>query len=90
MVRIFDCCKREVVGDVDAPLAQLREVGAIIDRLKFPLNVAAGMAARGLPVGEPKSVVSAASWQLYHGIVEDLRGRFGAWDLDPAPVAVGQ
>lgn len=82
MVRIFNCCKRGVAGDVESPLTQLREVGAIIDRLKFPLNVAAGMTARGLPVGEPKSVVSEASWQLYHGIVEDLRHRFGVWNID--------
>ncbi len=86
MVRIFDCCKRGVAGDIDAPSAQLREVGSIIDRLTFPLNVAAGMAARGLDVGEPKSVVSEASWQLYRGIAEDLRQRFGEWNLEGSPV----
>lgn len=90
MVRIYDCCQRGVAGDVAEPVAQLKEVGAIINRLNFPLNVAAGMSGRGLPVGEPKAIVSDASWRLYRSIAEELSSRFGEWNLDLLPEAVGQ
>jgi hypothetical protein len=56
----------------------------VMDRLTFPLNVAAGMAARGLEPGEPKMVVSAASQEIYGQIVAGLRARFADWGLAPA------
>ena len=65
----------------------MREVGAIIDRLTFPLNVAAAMEARGLAPGSPKAVVSPASARLYREIVTDLRRAFVEWKLAPAPTA---
>lgn len=87
MIQIFDSCSQGIAENLTEPEARLREVGSIIDRLKFPLNVAAGMTARGLSVGKPKAVVSEVSWRLYRGIVAELQGRFRDWGLDtPATI----
>ncbi len=64
---------------------RLIEVGQIIDRLTFPLNVGAGLEARGFNPGPPKAIVSAESMQIYREIVHELRARFDAWNL-PGPV----
>lgn len=81
MVQIFNICRLGHPGDMSAAQQLLVAVGAIIDRGTFPLNVAAGMAARGLVVGEPKALVSAASWSRYAGIVDELRQLFVAHGL---------
>jgi len=54
----------------------MQEVGRILDQLTFPLNVAAGLEARGFDPGVPKSVVSADSRALYEQIVAELRAVF--------------
>ncbi|HVU36002.1 MAG TPA: dihydrodipicolinate synthase family protein [Opitutaceae bacterium] len=61
-------------GSDMAPLAALMvEVGRIVDQLTFPLNVAAGLEARGFNPGVAKSVVSGESQALYRRIVGELR-----------------
>jgi 4-hydroxy-tetrahydrodipicolinate synthase len=87
MLEVFNICRHGAPGEVETPAARLREVGAIIDRLSFPLNVACGVEARGFDPGAPKTVVSPSSARLYRGIVADLRRCFRAWQL--APVAAG-
>jgi 4-hydroxy-tetrahydrodipicolinate synthase len=52
-----------------------------VDRLTFPLNVAAGMEARGIPVGEAKAIVSPVSHEIYNSIVQDLGRAFAGWRL---------
>lgn len=70
--------------------ARMKEAGALIDQLTFPLNVAAAMEARGLNPGAPKTIVSAASAVLYQGVVNQLREKFSVWDLPLAsPAEVG-
>jgi 4-hydroxy-tetrahydrodipicolinate synthase len=54
----------------------MQEVGRILDQLTFPLNVAAGLEARGFDPGAPKSIVSAESHALYEQIVAELRAVF--------------
>lgn len=81
MVHLFRVCREGAPGDTQSAFEQLQEIGRIIDRLPFPLNVAAGMEARGLAVGEPKALVSAQSREVYRGIVDELRPRFAAWGL---------
>ena len=61
----------------------MREVGRIIDQLTFPLNVAAGLEARGFDPGTPKSVVSPESRVLYRKIVVELTALFARLDLIP-------
>lgn len=81
MVLIDRVCRQGQPGDATAATAAMKEVGVIVDRLTFPLNVAAGLAARGFDPGAPKTVVSAESACIYEGIVADLRVKFAAWGL---------
>ena len=81
MVHLFRICREGAPGDPQEAFERLQVIGRVIDRLPFPLNVAAGMEARGLAVGVPKALVSAQSRAIYRGIVEELRPRFAAWGL---------
>lgn len=84
MVHIYQVCREGAPGDVKPAFERMQEIGRIIDRLTFPLNVAAGMEARGLATGEPKAIVSPRSREIYAGIVTELRGKLAEWKLDPA------
>lgn len=84
MVQIYRVCREGAPGGVSPAFERMQEIGAIIDRLTFPLNIAAGMEARGLAPGEPKAVVSPHSQEIYAGIVGELRAKFAAWQLAPA------
>jgi 4-hydroxy-tetrahydrodipicolinate synthase len=81
MVNLFEVCRKGQPGGVSPAFEQVREVGALLDRLTFPLNVAAGMEARGLEPGAPKATVSTFSSEVYAGIVHDLRAKFAEWGL---------
>jgi dihydrodipicolinate synthase/N-acetylneuraminate lyase len=59
-------------GDATGAAALMPELGRIIDQLTFPLNVAAGIEARGLRPGVPKMIVSPESRTLYAKIVAEL------------------
>lgn len=83
MVHLYRVCREGAPGQVSPAFEQLKHIGTTIDRLTFPLNVAAGMEARGLATGAPKAVVSAASRQIYRGIVTDLRTFFIQQKLVP-------
>lgn len=72
MVHIDPVCRRGEPGDVTVAAAAMREVGRILDQLTFPLNVAAGVEARGFHPGTPKSVVSPESRALYQKIVSEV------------------
>jgi dihydrodipicolinate synthase/N-acetylneuraminate lyase len=83
MVHLYRVCREGAVGGVSPAFERLVEIGKIVDRLTFPLNVAAGMEARGQATGSPKAVVSPSSARIYEEIVIILRERFRAWDLRP-------
>jgi dihydrodipicolinate synthase/N-acetylneuraminate lyase len=86
MVEIYRVCREGSAGD--APLAgeRMRAVGALVNRLTFPLNVAAGVEARGFEPGTPKAIVSKETAQLHREVVVGLRGLFKSWKL---PLAGG-
>lgn len=84
MLHLFDVCREGKSGDITLAFERLKQIGAIVDRLTFPLNVAAGMEARGLATGAPKAVVSPRSRELYTGIVAELRTVFHQWNLTAA------
>jgi 4-hydroxy-tetrahydrodipicolinate synthase len=86
MVHLYEVCREGAAGEIEPAFSQLKQIGAIIDRLTFPLNVAAGMEARGLATGSPKALVSTASRQLYREIVTDLRTLFAQQKLAVAAV----
>ena len=62
---------------------RMRELKKWMERLAFPLNVAAGMEARGIATGEPKMIVSDASARIKAEIVAGLRAQFAEWNLPP-------
>jgi dihydrodipicolinate synthase/N-acetylneuraminate lyase len=76
MVRIDRVCRLGESGDSTRDTETVREVGRILDKLTFPLNVAAGLEARGFDPGAPKRVVSPESRALYDQIVVELRALF--------------
>ncbi|MEO8429246.1 MAG: dihydrodipicolinate synthase family protein [Verrucomicrobiota bacterium] len=79
VVEIFNATKAGKKSDVAAE--RMRTVGTLVERLEFPLNVAAAMEARGLPVGYPKSMVSPSTKTRHHQLVLDLRQLFEEWKL---------
>ena len=84
MVEIFRVCREGAEGDVTLAGERMRAVGASISKLTFPLNVAAGVEARGFEAGAPKTIVSKESGRLYRAIVTELRALFRSWKLSPA------
>ena len=76
MVAIDRICRQGQPGDYTAAAAAMVELGKIIDQLTFPLNVAAGLEARGFNPGVPKTIVSAESRALYAKIVSELGALF--------------
>ena len=73
MVHIDHVYRRGESGDVTDAAEAMRELGRIFDQLTFPLNVAAGIEARGFRPGAPKTVVSPESRALYDKIVGETR-----------------
>ncbi len=60
---------------------RMKALGALMSTMWFPLNISALMAARSLPVGEPKEVIAPMTYQRYGKLVEDFRGLFREWHL---------
>jgi 4-hydroxy-tetrahydrodipicolinate synthase len=58
--------------NVSESVARVREVGAIVDTLEFPNNIAAAMAARVLEPGAPKTILSPSSQKKYEAIRDRL------------------
>jgi dihydrodipicolinate synthase/N-acetylneuraminate lyase len=63
---------------------RLRRVASEADAIAFPLNVAAAMEARGLPVGVHKMPISLETRGRYEALTARLRALFREWNLDPA------
>ena len=76
MVLIDRVGRQGQAGDHSAVAAGMVEVGRIIDQLTFPLNVAAGLEARGFAPGVPKNIVSEQSRALHARIVRELMALF--------------
>lgn len=87
MVQLHRVCALRHPGDITAAAALMPELGRIIDQLTFPLNVAAGIEARGLRPGVPKMIVSPESRTLYAKIVRELGELFQRAALAPAAPA---
>ena len=76
MVAIDRVVRQGQPGDAGAAAAVMTELGTMIDRLTFPLNVAAGIEARGFRPGIPKAIVSPESRAIYGGLLRDLAAFF--------------
>ncbi|MDB6169431.1 MAG: hypothetical protein JWM88_2295 [Verrucomicrobia bacterium] len=77
-------------GSVEPTASRMREVGRVIGQLTFPLNVAAGLAARGFDLGRPKTVISKESARLYVKVARELRACFRRWKLETGGGADGR
>ena len=84
MILIDRVHRQGEAADATAAATAMQEVGRIIDQLTFPLNVAAGLEARGFDPGTPKRVVSTTSRALYVKVVAELRAVFERLELTPA------
>lgn len=71
-------------SEVAALAGRIRRLGEIICQLPFPLDVSAGVLARGLEPGEHKSVVSLRTQARYDAVVAEMRAQFAEWKLAPA------
>ncbi len=87
MVLIDRVCRQGQAGDVTTAAPVMVELGKIIDQLTFPLNVAAGLEARGFTPGAPKTIVSDESRRLYGKIVAELVALFQRHNLGLATSA---
>lgn len=87
MVDLYRCCSGGRPADAKVSADRMVELGAVIDQLAFPPNVAAGLAARGFAPGVSKSILSPVSVRLARKIETELRVRFLQWGLALGPVS---
>lgn len=80
IVEIFEACRAGEPQRAALAIERMRRIGEHVERLEFPLNVAAIMEARGRPVGHPKSCVSPATRARYQQLVAALRGLLADWE----------
>ena len=79
---VYNICRGGGAGDYRIPAQRLIEVGAIINQLTFPLNVAAAMESRGLSPGVPKTIVSGESARIFREVVATLGAKIDEWGLE--------
>ena len=87
MLEIYRCLHEGVPGDFSLAGDRLREVGRIMEKSTFPLNITAGIEARGFDAGVPKTVISMESQRAHTDIVHELKTLFKSWKLLPASSA---
>ena len=78
---VFACVKRGPADQHGQAAERMRQIGALVDQLEFPLNVASVMEARNLSPGHPKSVVSPRTQGRYKKLVGEFRRLFREWKL---------
>lgn len=90
MVRAYEECWQDEESDPNDTTAsqKLREVADILSHLEFPLNVAAGIEARGWNPGAFRRTVSAESECNYAQIVSGLRTLLAKWKLPLAETII--
>ncbi|MHB8523109.1 MAG: dihydrodipicolinate synthase family protein [Limisphaerales bacterium] len=81
LAEIFTAARAGSPQNAQTATGRMAQIGALIGVIPFPLNMAAAMEARGLPVGQPKAVVSPPTRERYRKLVEELRARFREWKL---------
>ncbi len=67
--------------EVSALDRQIKRTGEIICQLPFPLDVSAGVLARGLEPGAFKSVVSLSTHQRYVQVANEMKDQFRSWGI---------
>ncbi len=87
MIAQFNHHRRGVPMEIEPTRSRMAEVGRIVDRLPLPVNVMAGVEARGWKAGADVCVVSAATRRHMDETVSALRESFASWGLSPGPCA---
>lgn len=87
MVHLYRTCTGTPPVDPGVAVERMKRVGQVIDQLAFPVNVAAGLEARGINPGAPKSIVSTESRAVYAKIVREFQVLFAEWQLEPVTLA---
>jgi 4-hydroxy-tetrahydrodipicolinate synthase len=87
MLEIYRCLHEGVPGDPSVAAERLREVGRAMGKATFPLNISAGIEARGFDAGVPKTVISTESQRAHTAIVRELKAMFKSWKLMTASLA---
>ena len=49
--------------------------------MEFPFNIAATIAARGLPIGHPKMIVSSSTQARFQQLTGEFRRLYQEWNL---------
>lgn len=73
LTKIFALVESGQVEELREPARRMRRIGEAISVLEFPHNVAAAMEARGLEVGAPKSIQSAATRARYASLLANMK-----------------
>ena len=81
LVRIFESVKGGAPQRAAKAIERVSVIGTLVERLEFPLNIAAIMEARGLPVGHPKSLVSPSTQARSRELTAACEKSFRAWKL---------
>jgi len=81
MLEVFAGARRGPGSTQSRAAERMRQLGELVDRLEFPLNVAAVIEARNLSPGHPKSVVSTETEQRYQKLKSEVRQLFQEWKL---------
>jgi 4-hydroxy-tetrahydrodipicolinate synthase len=78
---VLDALESAGKGAPSVAAERLGELGRRIQAVCFPLDVATVMAARGLPVGSSKSIISSATRSRCEHLRHELKELFREWNL---------
>ena len=81
VLEIFNAMKAGAPARAADAIRIMSAFGGLMDKLEFPLNVSAAMAARGRPAGPLKSIVSPATQARYQALVAEVRQLLSEWNL---------
>ncbi len=81
LVEVYRAFQMGNVAGAKLASQRLQELGQVCQALPFPINMAAGMEARGLEIGVPKSSYSETTKLAYKSLVEQFRQLFVQWNL---------
>jgi 4-hydroxy-tetrahydrodipicolinate synthase len=84
LVNLYQSWVKSGAAGIETRAMQMQQIGAILGKLTFPLNVMATIEARGLNPGSFKTPVSALTITRYRLLVSELR-RFYAEAQLPVP-----
>ena len=81
MKALYDACESGNKAAMAEPLARMNAIIDVIGQVPFPFDVAAGMEARGIASGTPKTPVSAETQEKIRVAVEACRKLYNEWGL---------